>query len=328
MIIFLYGADTYRSAKQLLLLKDKFISERSQSDLNILTLPAFKLKIEELRRAILSGGLFSEKRMVVVEKLLNKESVTFGDKLIPEIINIIEKIKEDKENILIFKDEEIDEKDLSDVQNKLFIILKKEKFYPEFKRLSKGKVKIWVEKIIKENNLIIEEKALDYLIETSGNNLWIIGNELDKLIAHPQQDQILLDDIKDLVKPTPEQNIWNLIDAFGSKNKIIASQLLLEQTEAGITTDYLISMLNYQYKIIIRVKAYLMGKSGQNISPQQIAKDLSLHPYVCQKALSQQENYKMEELKKIYQELLEIDILKKTRQIDAEVLLNLLIIKK
>jgi len=326
MIIFLYGSDTYRSSAQLLLLKEKFTSERAQSNLNISTLSALNLKIEKFRQAILSSGLFSEKRMVIIQDLLKKEATASKEELIQGIMDIIKKIQEDKKNILIFKEEEIKEKDLSDTQKKLFTILKKEKFYPEFKPLTKAKVKIWLEKFIKEKNLTIDDQALDYIIDLLGNNLWSIKNELDKLITNLSGNQIQLKDVKNLILPTAEQNIWSLIDAFGQKNKKLASQLLLEQIEAGITTDYLISMLNYQYKIIIRVKSYIKNKP-EHISAYQIAKELSLHPYVCQKALVQQKNYEIRELKNIYQQLLKIDILKKTRQIDAEVLLNLLILK-
>jgi len=324
MIIFLYGADTYRSSAQLSLLKKKFTSERYQSNLNITVLSAPKLKIEKFRQAILSSGLFSKKRMVIVQNLLNKEASS--DELIRGIMDIIKNIREDKKNILIFREEEIKEKELNDAQKKIFTILKKEKFYPEFRPLTKGKTKIWIEKFVKQNDLTIENQAIDYIIDALGNNLWAIKNELDKLIVVLSGDQIQLQDAKNLIKPTAEQNIWNLIDAFGRKNKKLASQLLLEQIEAGMTTDYIISMLNYQYKIIIRMKSYVEGKSGY-ISPQQAAKDLSLHPFVCQKTLQQQQNYELKELKKIYQQLLKIDILKKTRQINTEILLNLLILK-
>ncbi len=326
MVIFLYGSDTYSSSAKLSLLKEKFISERSQSNLNVSTLSAHGLKIEKFRQAILSSGLFSEKRMVILQNLLKKETTASGNEFIKGVLNIIKKIQEDKKNILIFKEEEIKEKDLSDAQKKLFTILKKEKFYPEFKPLTKGKVKIWLEKFIQEKNLTIESQALDYIVDTLGNNLWLIKNELDKLIANLSGNQIQTRDVKSLIEPTAEQNIWNLIDAFGQKNKKLASQLLLEQIEAGMTTDYIISMLNYQYKIIMRVKSYVKEKSI-HISPRQIARDLSLHPYVCQKALAQQQNYEMRELKNIYQQLLKIDILKKTRHINAEILLNLLILK-
>ncbi|OQX71576.1 DNA polymerase III subunit delta [Candidatus Parcubacteria bacterium 4484_255] len=326
MIIFLYGADTYRSFAQLSLLKKKFTSERSQSNLNISSLSAPGLKIEKFRQAILSSGLFSKKRMVIVQNLLSKEASASSHELIRGIMNVIKNIRESKKNILIFRGGEIKEKDLSDAQKKLFTILKKEKFYPEFRPLTKGKLKIWIEKFVKQNKMTIENQAVDYIINALGNNLWAIKNELDKLIVGLSGGQIQLQDAKNLIKPTPEQNIWSLINAFGQKNKKLASQLLLKQIEAGMTTDYIISMLNYQYKIIIRMKSYVGNKSGY-ISLQQAAKDLSLRPFVCQKALQQQQNYELKELKKIYQQLLKIDILKKTRQINAEILLNLLILK-
>jgi len=119
-----------------------------------------------------------------------------------------------------------------------------------------------------------------------------------------------------------------LIEAFGKKNKKLASKLLINQIEIGMGTDYIISMLAYQYRTILRVKSYLKRKKRENFSSfQAMAKELSLHPYVFQKSFNSQKKYSLCELKRVYRSLLEIDILKKTRQIDAETLLNLLILK-
>jgi len=83
-------------------------------------------------------------------------------------------------------------------------------------------------------------------------------------------------------------------------------------------------MLARQYKIILKVK---FGIRNQPLSSARLAKMLGLHPFVCQKALRQEKNYSLIQLKKIYRELLKIDLLRKTTRIEPEVLLDLLIVK-
>lgn len=326
MIIFLYGADAYRIQEKLALLKEKFISARSQSKLNLSTLDLWQSNINELRPALLSKGLFSEKRMTILHNALSKKNNESFQKIITHLTENYSLLQKDQENIVIFQEGEVKLKDLSSSQKKLFSLLKKEKFYPEFRPLTKPQVKKWAEDYADKKKIKIEKNALNYIINSLKNNLWAIKNELDKIkYSFKPTTQISLEMIRKTLVPQPEENIWNLIEAFGQKDKKSASQLLIEQIEAGMGTDYIVSMLAYQYRTILRVKSCLEKQKFS--SSREMAQRLGLHPYVFQKAFNQQKKYTLSELKSVYRNLLEIDVLKKTRQIDAEVLLNLLILK-
>ncbi|MCF7907181.1 DNA polymerase III subunit delta [Patescibacteria group bacterium] len=329
MIIFLYGGDAYRIQQKLTLLKEKFISVRSQSKLNLSTFDLPKLNINELRVALLSKGLFSEKRMTILHNALTKKSNELFRKTIAHLVENYSLLQKDQKNIIIFQEGEIKLKDLGTEQKKLFSLLKREKFYPEFRPLTKAQAKKWAQDYAEKKKIKIEKRALDYIVDSLGNDLWAVKNELDKIkCSFKPTTKISLEKIKTTINTQPEENIWNLIEAFGQRDKKQASKLLIDQIEAGMGTDYMISMLAYQYRTILRVKSYLERKKRENFSSSQaMAKELGLHPYVFQKALNQQKKYDLSELKDVYRNLLEIDILKKTRQINAEILLNLLILK-
>jgi DNA polymerase-3 subunit delta len=329
MIIFLYGGDTYRIQQKLTLLKEKFTSVRSQSKLNLSTFDLLNLNINELRPALLSKGLFSEKRMTILRNALTKKNNEPFRKTIAHLVENYSLLQKDQKNIIIFQEGEIKLKDLKPEQKKLFSLLKNEKFYPEFRPLTKTQAKKWAQGYAEKNKIKIKKGAIDYIIDSLGNDLWAVKNELDKIkCSFKPATEISLEKIKKTIKAKPEENIWNLIEAFGQKDKKQASKLLIDQIEAGVGTDYIISMLAYQYRTILRVKSYLERKKEKNFSSSQtMARELGLHPYVFQKALNQQKKYDLSELKDVYQSLLEIDILKKTRQINTEVLLNLLILK-
>lgn len=328
MIIFLHGADTYRSRQKLFALKQKFINQQNKNELSISVVDAANLNIDELRKTMLSSSLFSEKRLIIIEKLLtgiNKKDQEQTKALIQEAINILKKTN--KNNILIFWEEKIQEKELNTEQKKLYQLLKKQKYAQGFKPLPLHQLNIWIKKQVEKNAMKIEDKAVDFLIDIHGNNLYVIKNELDKLIAaQPSTNSIIsLENLKNIILSKPEQSIWQLIDAIGQKNKKNALKFLSDQIKTGTNIDYLISMLAYQYRIIFRIKSYV--QDNKIFSPYQLAKKLYLHPFVCKKGLQQEKNYTMEELKKIYRRLLDIDLLRKTRPINAEILLDLLILK-
>lgn len=328
MIIFLYGPDTYRSKQKLSALKQKFISQKDKQGLSTSTLDANSLTVDTLRKTVLSSGLFAEKRLTIIEGLLkndlNARLNEQFDAVIKETVHIIKKIKD---NILVFWDEEIKQTKLTKAQKQLYNALKKTKYAQCFELLKPAQTKAWIKKEIEKNELKIEQTAINLLFDIYANNLWKLRNELDKLTAAQQSKRSIIrkNDVERIVIPKIEQSIWQLIDALGQKNKTLAAKLLSDQFRSGTNIDYLISMLVYQYRIIFRIKSYI--KTNKGFNPYYLAKKLSLHPFVCQKGLLQQNNYTLEELKKIYHQLLTIDLLRKTRSIDPEILLDLLIVK-
>lgn len=346
MIIFLFGPDTYRSKQRLLDIKREFIRKKDKKGFNVSVIQATDLTVDELRKVVLSSSLFSEKRLIIIKELLSKISKTRDSEefksLIEQIVNILKKTSKDKGlpaqaglpdrragNVLIFWDLEIKEKELTPAQQHLYLLLRKEKYSEEFKFLSPAELKKWIKKQVSQQGLQIENSGINLLINIYGNNLWLLKNELDKLIAwqfkSEGQQKISQHDVENIALPKIEQNIWRLVDALGQKNKTQALKILSDQFKNEVNISEIITILAHQYRTILRIKSYI--ETNQVLNHHQLAKKLSLHPFVCQKGLTQEKNYTLEELKKIYQQLLKIDILRKTKKIDSKALLDLLIIK-
>ncbi|MDA2922049.1 DNA polymerase III subunit delta [Patescibacteria group bacterium AH-259-L07] len=340
MVIFLYGPDTYRSKQKLSALKQKFKYQKDKQGLSIAELSASAIDVDMLRKTVLSSGLFSQKRLTIIKGLFaslkKKEHI---DALIQEAANIVRHIGDpparlakasakragEASNILIFFDEEIDQKKLTNSQKQLYNALKNTKYAQEFKQLAPYQTKAWITKQIEKNNMSIDARAVDLLFDICGNNLWELNNELDKIIAalYKSQSTIRIKDIQKLVLVKTEQDIFKLVDAIGHKNKPLALKLLSDQLKGGASIDYLISMLAHQYRTILRIKTYIQKSNTTN--SYAIARALSLHPFVGKKGLDQEKNYTLEELKKTYRKLLEIDFIRKTRSINPETLLDVLI---
>jgi len=333
MIGFFYGSDTYRSKQKLMSVKKEFIRRKDQKGLNVSVVEASGLTLDELRKIFLSPGLFTQKRLLIINGILSqpfsKKILEDKKELFKEILRIVKKTRQDKENSLIFWDEEIKEKQLNTLQKKLYQVLKKEKYAEEFKLLKGLALKNWLKKRVVDKGFQIENQAIDLLINTHGENLWLLKNEIDKLIAwqlsFKKNKKICFSGVQSLALPKIEQDIWRLVDALGQRNKINALKILSDQFKNGVDISKIITILVHQYRTILRIKSYL--QNHQVLNQYQLAKILSLHPFVCQKGMAQEKNYNLEELKKIYQQLLKIDFLRKTRKIDSEILLDLLIIK-
>lgn len=330
MIFFIYGEDTYRSRQKLKELKDEFIKKHDKGGLNVTHLDGEKLDIEKFRNAVSGSSFLSNKRLIVVEDFLSKNR---GQKIFEEINDYLYINKElPKDNSLIFWEGEsfakkkfVSKKDKKPTPKKSSLLnnLLAGKYFRPFDLLPNAKVIGWIQKKIKEEKINISADALQALIAYIGNDLWQLNQDLEKLMAYCQGRDIATADVELLVKAKFNDNVFHLADAIGQKNKKLALRLLSGQLNSGNSFDEMFPMIIRQFRILLQIKE----KVDNGFPTTHLASELNLHSFVAQKALVQALRYKLPQLKKIYSQLLDIDIQRKTGLNRPEILLDLLIAK-
>jgi DNA polymerase-3 subunit delta len=320
MIIFLYGEDTYRSSQKLNQIKDKFIKEVDSSGMNLVTLDGAKLKFEEFNHQVKASPFLARKRLVIIKNLISDNKSKEIQKEVVELLNTEWKNpKED--NILIFWESTDHSKSKS--KSALWDRLVKEKFAEEFSPLKPAQLNSWVEKEITGRGAKIDKSAIPLLAALVGNDLWQMSGEIEKLINYCQAKPITAQDIEILVKAKFDDNIFNLVDAIGNNNKKLALKLLSDQFNLETDAMQLFGMLIRQFRILLLTKD--LAEKNPRIGKDVISRELGLHPFVAQKALSQINNFTLDKLKSIYQMLLDIDFKIKTSALKPKVLFDLLI---
>ena len=317
MIIFLYGADTFRSHRMLQEMKTKFIKDidRDANSLNILDGQTLTLK--EIGEKINTGSLFVKKRLVVIENIFRNKKT----KLFNELAEYLKKFSPDEDNILIFIDEELNTKDkpLKADAKKLFVFLNKQKYAQEFQTLSNIQLLNFIKKETLNYNKEMGAAAATMLINLTGGDLWMIASETKKLSFYTSAKMITESDVKELCSGTVNEDIFALTDALSAKNKALALKLLEEQYAAGLSDEYLIAMLVRQFKILLQIRTALDNNLGQT----EIAGQLKLHPYVVKKGLFQARNFSALNLKNYLNQLIHLDFSNKkgSNQIKTELML-------
>lgn len=295
MIILLHGKDTYRMKKKMREIMDEH-KEKHKSGLNLRYLEGKNISFEDLRNEILAISMFKEKKLVVVSDLFS------SSKLKEELL---EKGKAfvDSENVLL-----LSESEAVPAKDKLLAFLEKEGKVQEFEPLSGAKLRAWVAKEAEGKGGKIDDRALDLLIEYVGSDLWRMDNEMGKLVNYSKT--IREEDIKAMVRPDYETNIFDTIDAIALKDKKKAFELLKEHLEKGDPVLYLLSMIASQIRNIISVKSGSVS---------------GLHPFVQRKATYQAKNFSMEDLKRIYGRITDLDFEIKVGKMDPDIALDVLI---
>jgi DNA polymerase III subunit delta len=322
MIIFLYGADDFRSSEKLKEIKEKFI--RSDSGGAGLSVLDFRDMPEaDVLGAFGSLGLFSQKRLVIIKNLILSGAKEKQD----EVHKYLEKnknIAEDSDLVVVFWEENIPRKN-----NALFKFLdskaegiKKQ----EFEKLTEKKLEQWILRKIaeKDKEAKISRGALEKLILYVGNNTRVLKNEIEKLINFYSPSLIDEEGIDFLVKSNLDSNIFATIDAIAESNKAKAMALFQNHLEKGEDPFYLFSMFVYQFRNLLKVAGF---REKNTTNEYEIAKLAKLHPFVVKKSLAQLRNFPFEKLKKLYANLANLDRQIKTGKIDIKLALQKFIVE-
>jgi DNA polymerase-3 subunit delta len=333
MIIFLYGADTFRSRQKLNSLKDKFRREVDPSGGSLAVIEGEKANLSKLDSHISSPSLFARKRMAVVENILANQNKELHDSLLDYLKN---KEKKTNDNIIIFWDE-ADKR-----RSKLFKYLKEQKFAYEFPLLSGTEAVNWLKKEAAARGALIRQQAAAALAGIFGSDLWHLNNELDKLISYKLgeagggladktrgENKIAAEarptieetDVRDLCRGKSDENIFALTDALSARQKGRALELIEKEIGNGMNEAYLLFMVIRQFRILLAVRQSL----DLGYTQRKLAADLGLHPYVAQKSVSQAHYFTLKSLTAIFSSLVKIDRRSKTGISNIKTDLGLLI---
>ncbi|MHB8903600.1 MAG: DNA polymerase III subunit delta [Patescibacteria group bacterium] len=326
MIIFLYGADTFRSRRKLQELKNKFIKEIDDNSGSLEIVDGQSATLKEIGEKINTGSLFIKKRLIVIENIFKNKK----DKIGSELTAYLQKIEKEKsgetDNILIFWDEEISTtpRGLKADLKKLFTYLNKQKYTQEFIALTNGQILSFIKQEANSYQKDINAQAASLLITLTGGDLWLIASEIKKLAFRQETEKIInIEDIKEMVAGFYSDDIFALTDALSAKNKSEAIRLLEEQYAAGLSDEYIIVMLIRQFKILLQIRSAL----DNNLSPNEITSRLKLHPYVIKKGLAQARNFQEADLKNYLNILIHLDFCNKNGISNIKSELTMLIAK-
>lgn len=308
MIIFIYGQDTYRSRRKL----NEIIEHHKKihkSGLNLKYLNLNEKSFEDFKDEFQSISMFAEKKLIIFEEAFTNQNFK------ENFLKNSKKFVDSKDIVLFYETKETPRSD------PLFKFLKKYTKSQEFEFLEGENLKNWAKKEIENYKVKIHLIALEKLIDYVGNDLWQMANEIRKLVSYKENKKIEVKDIELLVKPKIEPEIFKTIDAIASKNKKQALELIHKHLEKGDNPLYLLSMINFQFRNLLTIRDLI----EKNKSPYALLEEAKLHPYVIKKSYSQAQKFKIDELKKIYQKIFQVDLAIKTGKVEPEVALDIFI---
>ncbi len=211
----------------------------------------------------------------------------------------------------------------------------REKPSNKIKKLDKKACVIKVDKLKGE---VLQKKCRD-LFEAAGskigkaelalfcnqvdNNMDIVANEIEKLISYAEGREITKEDVFAMMPQKSENDIFNLVDYLSQKNIKRALDILNELIYKGEKIPLILYMIARQYNILFNIKLGIdSGKSKDTL-----AGELRLHPYICEKMISQSTKFTINRLKRNIELCVDTEKILKSTSTDDKINMEVFMIK-
>ena len=298
MITTLTGENAFGLRAELDKLVGDFVGE--QGDLALERIDAEEAELPRIQEALTNLPFLASRKLVVLRApSSNKNFVEQHEQLLSDIPETTD---------VILLEPKLDKR-LS-----YYKFLKSKTDWREFQALDSNGLASWLVQRAKAHNAALNSSDARYLVERVGTDQQFLGNELDKLVLY--DPKISRETIDLLTDPTPQSTIFELLEAAfaGQGRKVL--KLYAEQRAQKVEAPQIIALLAWQLHILALLK------TAGDRTPDQIAQQAKVNPFVVRKSQGIARNITLPELRSKIQELVQLDVKSKRTNLDTDAALQ------
>lgn len=247
---------------------------------------------------LMAQSLFATKRVVI---LIN---INQNQDLIEKLDDICQRLAEDNLLQLIIVARAMDKR------SKTYKLLKLKTDFLELNNLDESSLTKWLVNKVRQREGSISLKDAIYLIKRVGSDQFLLNNEINKLILY--NNHISRESINLLTDQLPINFIFDLLEAAFS-GQIKKSIVLYNKQRLFKMEPYIIlSMFVWQLRILAIIKT----AGGQ--PNEKIAADLKIKTYTIERSQWLANKLTLDNIKKLLNDLISIDLRSKQSPIDYD----------
>ncbi len=296
MIVVLEGKDEYRLSERV----SEFrltVTPPEMSDINTTMLDGNIVTIEELLTSLSTVPFMADRRLVVVEGLLNRLGGSKKD--LGEWLNFPDLLKDlpPTANLLLIEREPIP-------SNKLLSTILRLGQVEKFSPLRHRDLLDWINARCSKLGLEIERTAVALIADSVGSELRVIDSELNKIKTYSRGRLITREDITLMVPYVRQQNVFRVVDSViegRTRDALNASSMLIG---LGESPSGIVRMIERQLRFLILAKHLLSRK----IPTGDIGKHINLSGYPLQKTLEMERKISQVRIMSMHDNLLKSNI--------------------
>tara|TARA_B100001245_G_scaffold221831_1_gene193492 strand:+ start:121 stop:1074 length:954 start_codon:yes stop_codon:yes gene_type:complete len=296
LIVVLEGKDEYRLSERV----SEFrltVTPPEMSDINTTMLDGNIVTIEELLTSLSTVPFMADRRLVVVEGLLNRLGGSKKD--LGEWLNFPDLLKDlpPTANLLLIEREPIP-------SNKLLSTILRLGQVEKFSPLRHRDLLDWINARCSKLGLEIERTAVALIADSVGSELRVIDSELNKIKTYSRGRLITREDITLMVPYVRQQNVFRVVDSViegRTRDALNASSMLIG---LGESPSGIVRMIERQLRFLILAKHLLSRK----IPTGDIGKHINLSGYPLQKTLEMERKISQVRIMSMHDNLLKSNI--------------------
>ena len=320
-VYLLVGEESYLVDQTLLKLKAAL---SIHEEVEVMTFDLEEVAVEEVLLEADTIPFFSERKLVIAKNASFLKASEKGKEKIEHDLKRLEKWLLDpfdmSVTVFIAPYEKLDER------KKITKLMKEHTVLVQAESPNEKDLSTWITGQVKTHGKTIRQNAVDQLVSLVGTNMQHLQIEIEKLalyLGDTESGEITEQLVEELVAKTLEQDAFKMLNAFLEGNKKLALEIyhdLLRQKEEPIM---LVGLLASNIRTMSNV--YYLVKKGYH--PQQIAKQLKVHPYRVKLLVENKKRPSAESLLKALYHLANVDLALKTTGGNRERHLELFLLK-
>lgn len=299
MIYYFYGQDEWAIKEAV----REIFQKMPESEKMVLEGPS--ILSTDLEKEVITVPFFSTQRLVAIENLsLNKKTT--------EIEKVVKLLDRSTEHLhLIFA--EFHQPDKRTGLHKKLIKIAQSK---EFNLPSTNIVAKRIQMIAQKMGSSIDNYTAFELAKLIPKDGLRLEQEVKKISLYRLGEKIVTTDFKEMIAPEISANIFYFVEQLTDHNFPLAMRSLAELLATGQNEQYIISMIAWQYRQLIMIKAGLLAGDAT-------ADKIGINPYVFSKLSAIARKIDLDDLRDIYQKIEETDFAIKTGQLEAQMAIEL-----
>ncbi len=317
------GAESYLQEKLLEFLLQQ-LEEKSGQAYHLERVDGRQVELPDLLQGLQQGTIFSQGRVIWVSsapyfsatrgKAEEKGAAGKGAKagaaenkhVEADLAALAE--NQDRDLIVVFSTDKVDRR------KKMVKALEKAGVLVEFAPPRGPALLKWVRGALEQEGKVIDESALQLLVERVGEEMQLLRSELDKLILYLGAEQRVTEEIvRRLVSESRQGNIFKLVGAIGQKNVSEAFHHLSRMRQQNEHPLVILTMIARHFRLLYQT----LHLEKEGIPRRRIAPELKVPFFAAEELLAQVELYTETSLAKTLVRLKELDFEIKTGRRDA-----------
>ncbi len=315
-IFYFWGEETYlidQSVKQIV----AQLQEENGEEPELIMVDGDEISSMELGETLQFSALFAFSRVVVIRNPSWLGKNTRKVKKAEEIVKVIQNYLAQNQlgQILILCSAEYN------ASNPVTKLLAKQAKIVEIKSLSPKALGDWIKDAFRQRGLKVEAAAIN-LLASSGQDMHYLENLIEKMSLMVKADTVRLNDLEIELDTRQEIKVFKLTDALLSRNLAASLEAFAQLQEQGEPYLLMIYMISRQLLSLSKVK--FCQEAGHSIN--QIAEITAQKDFVVRKMMEKSTRFAANDIRILFQKLLDIDVSFKSESKDQRILMETLIV--